>query len=210
MRTITLSLLMGTAAAGCQRPARPESPTATTIKDEDVQAVWDSALAVLQKHDFRPDRQDRTGGVIITFPTTSMQWHEPWRQDVADAYGLGEASLHTIQRKATVRFIHGAEHGRSDRNGESSSPPQATSQSSAAGGLKPQAWTLDVQVDVYRLSVPEYQLTSSSSGIHSFDADIPAVTGEIEKSAESARRWVLLGRDGAMEERLLSRILASY
>jgi hypothetical protein len=67
-----------------------------------------------------------------------------------------------------------------------------------------------VQVDVYRLSVPEYQITSASSGIHSFDADIPAVTGAIEKSAESARRWVPLGRDGAMEERLLSRILASY
>ncbi|HKQ47243.1 MAG TPA: hypothetical protein VJZ71_04135 [Phycisphaerae bacterium] len=181
-------LLITVAAAGCQRPAPPESPTASTITDEDVQPLWDTALAVLIKHDFRPDRQDRTAGIITTHPTTSKQWHEPWRQDVADSYSLGEASLHTVQRQATVRFIR---HPKDQ-------PPAADN------------WAIEVQVDIYRLSVPEYQITSSSSAIRSFNADLPTVTGEKVADARAARRWVPLGRDGAMEERLLSRILASY
>jgi len=173
-------LLVGaTTANGCQRPARPDVPTASTIRDEDIQAIWDSALAVLEKHDFRPDRQDRTAGVITTFPTTSKQWHEPWRQDVVDKYSLTEASLHTIQRQATVRFVH-------EKN-----------------------WTVDVQVDVYRFAVPEYQITSSSAAIRSFSGDLPTVTGEAVSDTRAARRWVPLGRDGALEERLLSRILGS-
>ncbi len=179
-RIIVAALWMAMAATGCQKPARPETPTSSAINDDDVQPLWDSALAVLIKHDFQPDRQDRTAGIITTFPTTSKQWGEPWRQDVADKYSLLESSLHTIQRKATVRFIHDKQ------------------------------WTIDVQVDVYRLSTPEYQITSSSSAIRSFNADLPTVTGEAITDAHSARRWVHLGRDGAMEERLLSRILASY
>lgn len=177
---IATVLLLSVAATGCQRPARPETPTASTIRDEDVQSVWDTTLAVLLKHDFRPDRQDRTAGVITTIPTTSKQWHEPWRQDVADKYSLTEASLHTVQRKATVRFVHDKQ------------------------------WTVDVQVDVYRLAAPEYQITTASSAIRSFSGDLPTVTGEAVTDAQGARRWVHLGRDGAMEERLLSRILASY
>lgn len=193
MRIISFALV-GATAAGCQRPTRPESPTSTTIADEDVQPLWDTALAVLIKHDFRPDRQDRTAGIITTHPTTSKQWNEPWRQDVADSYSLLEASLHTIQRQATVRFI---------RNTQPQRP---------AAGPRPSVenWTIDVQVDVYRLCVPEYQVTSSSSAIRSFNADLPTVTGEKVADARAARRWVPLGRDGAMEERLLSRILASY
>lgn len=193
MRIISLVLIVVALAAGCQRPTPPESPTATTITDEDVQPLWDTALAVLIKHDFRPDRQDRTAGVITTHPTTSKQWHEPWRQDVADSYSLGEASLHTIQRQATVRFI---------RNSATTQPVGAPATA--------ENWSIDVQVDVYRLSVPEYQITSSSSAIRAFNADLPTVTGEKVADARGARRWVPLGRDGAMEERILSRILASY
>jgi hypothetical protein len=189
------SMFLIAAAAGCQRPAPPETLTATTITDEDVQPLWDTALAVLIKHDFRPDRQDRTAGIITTYPTTSMQWHEPWRQDVADKYSLGEASLHTIQRQATVRFIHKAP---SQRSADCAAPPIV------------EDWTVSVQVDVYRLSVPEYQITSSSAAIRSFSGDLPTVTGEKIADARSARRWVPLGRDEAMEERLLTRILASY
>ena len=185
-------LVIAAAVTGCQRPAPPDAPTSTTIADEDVQPLWDTALAVLIKHDFRPDRQDRTAGIITTHPTTSMQWHEPWRQDVADSYSLGEASLHTIQRQATVRFTRKAP----------SKPP--------AGASTLENWTIDVQVDVYRLSVPEYQITSSSSVIRSFSGDLPTVTGERVADARAARRWVPLGRDGAMEEQLLSRIMATY
>src|SRR5262245_11013634 len=83
---------------GSQRPALPEGPTASEVSGEELEPIWDAALAVLRKHDFQPDRQDRAQGVITTLPSTSMQWGEFWRQDTADAYSFGESSLHTIQR----------------------------------------------------------------------------------------------------------------
>jgi len=165
-------------AAGCQRPVPPEGRTSAAVDDESVETLWDSSLSVLRKFDFEPDRQDRTAGIIVTMPTTSAQWHEPWRQDVADGYSLAESSLHTMQRKATIRFV------------------------------REETWRLDVQVDVYRLSTPEAQVTTASSAIRSFSGDLPTVTGESVADSRSQRRWVHLGRDEAMESRLLSRILS--
>ncbi len=104
------------------------------ISENEVDILWDETLSVLRKLDFRPDRQDRANGVIETLPTTSQQWGEFWRQDVADSYSLAASSMHTTQRKATVRFIQDSG-----------------------------AWRIETQVDVYRLSVPESQVTTASS-----------------------------------------------
>lgn len=174
LSAILLGLLLPT---GCGRPEQPDQPTESAISADDLDGLWDSSLAVLRKFDFQPDRQDRGAGVITTFPTTSMQWHEPWRQDVADGYGLAMASLHTIQRKVTIRFI------------------------------KENGWILDVQVEMFLLSAPDYQVTTASSAIRSFNGDLPTVTGEMAPGADS-RQWVPLGRDANMEARILDRILS--
>lgn len=164
-------------AQGCQRPIQPVEPTASYVDAVDLDDLWEASLRILRRHDFQPDRQDRAAGIITTIPLTSMQWHEPWRQDVADGYSLLMASTHTVQRQVTIRFI------------------------------REQEWVLDVQVDVYLLSAPEHQITSSSAGIRSFSGDLPLVTGETIVTGET-RRWVRLGRDAAMEQRLLNRIIA--
>ena len=137
---------------GCQRPTDPEGVTSAAI-DGNVafNELWDSTLSVLRKHDFQPDRQDRTERVIVCFPTTSMQWHEPWRQDVRDGYSLLEASTHTIQRRATVKFVQ-----------------------------EPR-WTVEVTVDVFRLSTPETQITSASSALHGFSGALPTAEGETHR-----------------------------
>jgi hypothetical protein len=175
-------MVMGVALTGCQRltpPPAPENATAVEVGEDELTGLWDAALAVLRKFDFRPDRQDRAAGIITTHPTTSKQWWEPWRQDVADRYGMAEASVHTVRRLATIRFVN-----------------------------EPGGWTMDVQVDVYRLSAPDRQVTTASSAIRSFSDDLPTVTGEVLAASRSSERWVLLRRDPALEERLLNRILA--
>jgi hypothetical protein len=164
---------------GCQRPTQPQAQTAAPIPGDDLEPIWNATLAVLRKHGFQPDRQDRAQGVISTLPTTSMQWGEFWRQDVADSYSFAEASLHTIQRRATVRFIH-------EKN-----------------------WTVEVQVDVYRLNRAESQITTASSAFHAFSGVLPDTEGARSPQGDAEHQWVHLGRDGAMEERLLTRILAS-
>lgn len=155
----------------------PEEPTITELEpDDDLDSLWNSALTVLQKVDFQPDRQDRALGVITTYPTTSMQWHEPWRQDVGTSYALLESSMHTVRRKATVRFI------------------------------RDHVWKLDVQVDVYRLSRAETQITSASSVLHGFSGLLPTAEGG-SRTLGAPEHWVHLGRDEALEGRLLDRIL---
>ena len=164
---------------GCERPAQPQGPTSAEVSGDDLAPIWDAALAVLRKHEFHPDRQDRAQGVITTLPTTSMQWGEFWRQDVADAYGYGESSLHTIQRQVTVKFI------------------------------RDKQWRVEVQVDVYRLNMPESQITTASSAFQAFSGALPDTQGTLQLHGAARRTWVHLGRDGSMESRLLQRILAT-
>ncbi len=175
-----LMLCAGGLVAGCHRPTPPEEPTAWPVESGDLDSLWDAALRVLAKHGFLPERQDRAMGLIETTPVTSQQWGEFWRQDVAGAYALAEASMHTIQRKAAVRFVHA-----------------------------PDGWQMEVCVDVYRLSTPESQVTTASSALQSFSGKLPTTEGETRLASRDTRRWVHLGRDGALEERLLLRILAS-
>jgi hypothetical protein len=164
--------------AGCQRPAPPDGPTAAVISADHLETVWQAALAELRRHDFPPDRQDRAAGVIVSLPTTSEHWSEPWRRDTADPYGRAQASLHTVQRQVTVRFVRGPE------------------------------WTVEVQVDVLRLSRPDSQITTASSAIQAFSGVLPSTDGSQQIEGQVSERWVPLGRDGRMEERLLRRILA--
>jgi hypothetical protein len=175
---VLLAVLPSICLVGCQRPAPPQGITAASLTEDELDVFWEAALSVLRKHDLRPDRQDRAMGVIETLGTTSRQWSEFWRQDVADWYSLAHASLHTTQRKATVRFVRGADD-----------------------------WAIEVQVDVYRLSVPDSQITSASSVIQGFSGVLPTTEGELLPDPQARRRWVHLGRDAAMESRLLDRIL---
>ncbi len=174
-----LALVALAATLGCHRPVRPDDATIAVIGGgDDLTDVWNSTLSVLQKFDFQPDRQDRATGVITTHRTTSMQWHEFWRQDAATAHDILCASMHTIQRSVTVRFNRDAET------------------------------TVEVQVDVYRLATPETQITSASSVMHGFSGALPTVEGKMIQPGESPERWVNLGRDGILEGRILQRILA--
>lgn len=179
LRFLTVLCLIPSLLTSCERPIPPEELTTAAVAEDELDVLWDCALAVLSRYDFRPDRQDRAMGVIETKPSTSKQWGEWWRRDVGDPYSLGESSLHTVQRQATVRFVRGAEGRR-----------------------------IEVQVDVYRLSVPESQITTASSAIHSFDGALPTSEGGYGKDVDARKRWVPLGRDSEVENRLLASILA--
>ncbi|MFH1419175.1 MAG: hypothetical protein ABII12_12930 [Planctomycetota bacterium] len=173
-------VVWGLLSTGCHRPLAVEGPTSATVEGADLEILWDAALSVLRKHSFTPARQDRAMGVIETRAETSRQWGEFWRQDIAvsETYGMAHASLHTTQRKATVRFVRNAE-----------------------------GWLVEVEVGVYRLSRPEAQVTTASSAIQVFSGILPTTAGQVAAGRGSAQDWVYLRRDGGLEERLLDRIL---
>lgn len=181
MRRGILILAVGAAlgAGACVRPAQPTTPTAANVPDADLDAMWDATLSVLGRIEWRPDRQDRATGMIETVPATTKQIWEFWREDVADPYSQTLADLQTIQRKAIVRFRKVGE---------------------------PKQWQVDVEVDVYRLQQPERQITSTSSGLEAFSSQLP--TGEGQMLMRGSGNYLEpLGRDGAMEQKLLAMIM---
>lgn len=163
---------------GCQQPTQPDGPTATQLTGADSEQLWQTALEVLRRYDLQPDRQDRRAGVITTHPTTSAQWFEFWRPEVVGGFEAGEANLHTIRRQATVHIRPASQQGQI---------------------------YVSAQVDVYRYSAPERQVTSASGALQIFGEKLPTAEGRMEPLAEVSY-WVPLGRDGRLEDELLRRI----
>lgn len=164
---------------GCARPIQPEAPTAAAASEADLDAIWNAALMVLSRMDLRPDRMDRASGVIETQPTTTQQFFEFWRRDVIDRYAYAEAQMHTMRRKATVRFRRLPES---------------------------QRWQVEVQVDVERWQAPDRQFTSTSSALAVYSSHLPTTEGE-RMAQNLAIYWEPAGRDAAMERLILDRIL---
>lgn len=69
---------------------------------------------------------------------------------------------------------------------------------------EPDGWKADVTVRIYQLSEPEPQLTTASSVLHGYSGALPDREG---RRLGSHREWRDIGRDGALESRLLGEIL---
>lgn len=183
MRIVRLMAAAGFAmacAAGCHAPTPPKEPTEASVgRGADINEMWDDALHTLRKFGFQPDLQDRAHRLIVTKPETSGQWFEFWRRDLADDYSRLEASLHTVRRRVTVRFTQ------------------------VAGG----GWQCNVRVDVLRVSSPERQATTASAALHIFSSRSPTNEGEVLFAPHAGERSYELGRDPAMERKILNRIM---
>ncbi len=175
------------ALCGCHAPAPPPPDTRAAIELQladaaDFDRLWDVTTTVLRNHEFYPIREDRASGVIVTAPVTSQQWFEVWRNDVADADSLLEASVHTVRRAATVKIDHG---------------PGAAE------------YLLSVQIDKQRLSLPDRQMTAAGSAYGAFGSRLPTTSGQLVSAAE-AQTWIPSGRDPALEAFLLRQIVQRF
>jgi hypothetical protein len=171
--------------AGCHAPIEPTSPTLARVSiesPEQFEALWKATDKALRRYDLEPDRQDRTEGVIETHPQTSAAWFEFWRPQPMPAYAWWEANLHTMRRQATVTI-------------------QPTA--------KPE-YQVTVEVDRYRFSLEERQVDNPAAVQRLYGGLAPTVsTGRSEKQAESSR-WIPRGRDGYLEQAILSDIIKCY
>jgi hypothetical protein len=171
--------------AGCNAPAPADRQSSVLISaetGEDFDRLWEVTTTVLRGHELIPVLEDRAAGVITTRRTTSQQWFECWRHDVADGYSLVESSLHTMRRQATVNI---------ERSGD------------------PAMYLLTVAVEKSRMSLPERQVTAAGGAIQIFGSRLPTASGEFPK-ASAARHWIPMGRDPAMENLLLRQIIRRY
>src|SRR5262245_24926379 len=135
------AVLLGACLVGCQEPAQPSGPTLTRVtitSPERTDELWESVGDVLRRHFFELDRQDRQAGVMTTLPDTTASAIELWRPQPTDGYYWLESNIHATQRQATVKLTPSTQPGDYD---------------------------LDVQVDRYRYSLPERQITNSAAAM---------------------------------------------
>ena len=169
---------------GCMGPGRGEYQSARAVSaagaSEEADRLWEAAQETLRRHRFQLDRVDRREGVITTLPVTSQHIFEFWRHDVATWSDLCESTLNPIRRSAEVTLGHGDDES---------------------------SWNqLAVVVRKERLSSPDRQFNSTGAAQQYFGDSLPSTTGIVRVTAEH-ETWLDMGRDPAMEQHLLNKIL---
>jgi hypothetical protein len=176
--------------AGCQAPPESVGPTVERVQVatiEDRERLWEAAGDSLRAHYYRLDRQDRVLGVITTMPETTAQTLELWRPQPQPKYYWLEANLHTIRTQATVNL------------------PSTLIEEAPEPGQP-----IEVLVERYRYRLPERQIDNPAAAMRIFSDEAPLVTSGQMESPAATGRWILLGRDEAMERRLITDILNRY
>ena len=80
-----------------------QAPTDEVIA-ADFTSLFEAAERVTQDYWFRIDRRDYRAGLLLSQPTVSKQWFEPWRRDTGTAHGVAENSLGPIRRTVHFQF----------------------------------------------------------------------------------------------------------
>jgi hypothetical protein len=174
---VSLTVCIGCASTR-QRDYSSIHPISVTVTPQQ-DALWNSTQDVLRRHGYSPDRVDRVAGVMTTFPVTSQHWFEIWRNDVATFRDAMESSMNPIRRWVEVTFAKGDD----------------------------EAWSeVAVVVHKERLSSPDRQFNNSGAAYQYFSGNLPSTTGQYRVTTADDR-WLDLGRDAAMEDRLLHKII---
>jgi hypothetical protein len=170
--------------AGPEMTAGLANPIAVPVVDE--QFAWDQIADVVSDY-FTIAREQRarrngevvTEGSIETAPQDGATWLEPQRRDSVGNFNRWESTFQTIRRRAVVRVVP-----------------------DAAGYLV----EVIVEKELEDLPMPE----QSTAGAATFrnDSTLPSRRLEQVSHTRSSPRWIPLGRDPPLEQRMLAEIHA--
>lgn len=141
--------------------------------------LWNAVQDSIRDYRFRIDRVDSRAGVVTSLPETSKQLMEFWRNDAVTLYDMWESTINPIRRWIEVRV---------------EKQPDQTERLVA------------VTVHKERLSSPDRQFNNSTAAYRYFGESLPSTTG-ITRLTPEYDRWLSMGRDPALESRLVDRII---
>ncbi|NIA21090.1 MAG: hypothetical protein GWP05_03755 [Anaerolineaceae bacterium] len=181
------------AVGGCGRSsAALDNNNPMTISTSDRMLVRYEVTDLLEAMFFEVERPPRSPDRIDTLPLTSSHFTEFWRPDVRTFADRMESALHTMQRTVTVYL----------RKAATLPGDQAAAASESADGL-----SIEVVVRKERLSMPSsIDATGASEAYSVFSGSVQALE-DYEKKYGVGIRWVDYGRDKALEQYILKRIL---
>ena len=190
-----LGLLVAVGLAGCAwgpvfsepsaNPVLIAYPNPMLVPSRDAEAVWENVVDVVDDY-FRIDVAESepvrfaagifTEGRLSTFPEVASTLFEPWRQDSADSYEKIESTLQSIRRQARVRVVPANE------------------------GF----W---IEVAVFKELEHVAHPAHASAGAATFrnDSSLTRVISAVGEQ-EIHEGWIPLGRDPALEQRILAQL----
>ncbi|MCH9001554.1 MAG: hypothetical protein IIC02_03185 [Planctomycetes bacterium] len=176
----TMLCLLSSACLGPQRSDYISTKSLSGLRSADDQdSLWQAIQDTLRQCNYRLDRVDQREGLVTTLPETSQHVFEFWRHDVDTRHDYWEAVLNPIRRWVEVRV---------------------TGYGNVDGPV------LAVVVHKERLSAPDRQFNRTGAAYQFFGESLPSTTG-IDRVTREHDRWLDVGRDPAMEDYLLRRIL---
>jgi hypothetical protein len=169
---------------GPEMAAGIANPIAVPVADE--QFAWDQIADVVSDYFTiaREQQARRSGeavmeGFIEAAPQTGATWLEPHRRDSVGSFNRWESTLQTIRRRALVRVIP-----------------------DAAGYL------VEVIVEKELEDLPKPEHATAGAATFRNDGSLPSRRLEQVSHTRSSPRWIPLGRDPLLEQRMLAEIHA--
>jgi hypothetical protein len=169
---------------GADMAAGIVNPIAVPVADE--QFAWDQIADVVSDYFTiaREQQARRSGeavmeGFIETAPQVGATWLEPHRRDSVGSFNRWESTFQTIRRRALVRVIP-----------------------DAAGYL------VEVIVEKELEDLPKPEHATAGAGTFRNDSSLPSRRLEQVSHTRSSPRWISLGRDPLLEQRMLAEIHA--
>jgi hypothetical protein len=148
--------------------------------------AWDQIVDVVSDYfTVSREQQARRGGEvwsegrIETAYQTGATWLEPHREDSVGSFNRWESTFQTVRRRAVVRVIP-----------------------DAAGYL------VEVIVEKELEDLPNPEKATAGAAIFRNDGSLPSRRLEEVSRTRSSPRWLHLGRDPALEQRMLAEIHA--
>ena len=154
------------------------------VRGDKLQAM-EIAEDVLAKMHFTVEKVDAEGGFIRTRPLAGAQFFEFWRSDTVGADNWLESNLHSIRRVVELTMSEQEEGA-----------PQS-------GNLL----CINCDVQKYRLSMPEHQVSSSARAYKMFSESNPALQNlRLNPEQKAGMAWIDLGKDRQLAAEILKRI----
>jgi hypothetical protein len=179
-------IVVGPGAPGSVPVAAPPPPSTITVPVMDDDVAWDQISDVVSDY-FRISREQRARrgpdgwaeGCIQTVPQDGATVLEPHRMDSVGRFNLWESTFQSIRRRATVRVVP-------DANG----------------------YIVEVIVEKELEDLPKPEKATAGAAAFRYDQSLPSQRMEEVSRTRQSMRWISLGRDTALEQRMLADIHA--
>jgi hypothetical protein len=160
------------------------NPISVPVTNEDV--AWDQIADVVSDY-FTISREQRarrngevwTEGRIETAPQDGATWLQPFRRDSVGSFNRWESTFQTIRRRAIVRVI-----------------PEGS------------GYQVEVVVEKELEDLPTPEMATAGAAVFTGDESLPTQRLEQKGRVPVSPRWLSLGRDPALEQRMLGDIQA--